>query len=100
MYILTFIKALAQVQDRLSHVSSARGARNSHINLKRKKICTVEFYEDPTVYIIHGLYYSKYSYRIKKFISHKKIHIGLELYHAWYTARIKKIRKDHIINTY
>ena len=31
---------------------SPRGSRNSHVNLKKRRICTVEFYEDLTVYII------------------------------------------------
>ena len=31
---------------------SPRGSRNSHVNLKKRKIYTVGFYEDLTVYII------------------------------------------------
>jgi len=30
---------------------SPRGSRNSHVNLKKRRICTVGFYEDLTVKI-------------------------------------------------
>ena len=31
---------------------SSREPKNSHVNLKKRRICTVKFYEDLTVYII------------------------------------------------
>jgi len=45
---------------------SPRGSRNSHVNLKKKRICTVGFYEDPTVYIILRIHFVlKNSYHTK-----------------------------------
>ena len=66
-------------------MGSPRGSRNSHINLKKRRICTTESYEDPTVYIILRIHFV-----LKNSYHTKKIHIGLEIYHASYTARIKK----------
>ena len=94
-----------------------RGSINSHVNLKKRKICTVEFYEDLTVYIIlKNLYHITKPYNKNLSILDKKfafrIRVGLHYFSsiidlaileignmlAPFLARIKKIKKVTSIN--
>jgi len=55
--------------------------RNSHINLKKRRICTVRFYEDLTVCIIlKNLYHIKKLYWIKILYFRFPIRLGLHCF--------------------
>ena len=98
---------------------SPRGSINSHINLKKRKICTVGFYKDLTVYIIlKNLYHitkpynknlsildKKFAFRIRVGLHYFSSIIGLAVLGikkgnmlAPFLARIKKIKKVTSIN--
>ena len=96
---------------------SSRESINSHINLKKRKICTIGFYEDLTVYIIlKNLYHitkpynknlsildKKFAFRIRVGLHYFSSIIGLAVLGikkgnmlAPFLARIKKNKEGHV----
>ena len=72
-------------------------SRNSHVNLKKRKICTVVFYEDLTICIIlKNLYHIKNYIKLKFCTSYFLLDSGsIVLLHS--NSIVSDLKKDSII---